>query len=118
MPVLVTSRSGIKILRKEVDLLRHSSEDDVLKDQVWYPILELLSRGNWDYLIAASPCGDFSRAKWSDKLGPRPKRRNPRGFLGYEESPRKLQSIQISWRIVLRRHQAGNAKWCKDASAS
>ena len=80
--VQVASRSSIEIVMKEVDLLRHGSEDDVLEDKVWYPILDSLARGDWDYLIAAPPCGDFSRAKWANKSGPRPRRSRqyPRGF--------------------------------------
>ena len=65
----------------EVDLVRGDSHD-MYDDQKWEEIAERIRQGDWDAIIMSPPCSTWSRAVWSNKLGPRPVRSRdfPHGF--------------------------------------
>ena len=77
-----TSRRLWKLELKEVDLLQHGEEDDVLDDQVWEAILKSIREGYWHGTVGTPPCNSFSRVLSSNYAGPQPVRSRafPYGF--------------------------------------
>ena len=65
---------GLELVVKEVDLLIHGEDDNILDDKVWQTILKDLERGEYDAQILSPPCNEFSRAKWANNQGPQPTR--------------------------------------------
>ena len=75
-------RREVGLILKEVDLLLHGEEDNMLDDKAWHRVMESIDRGDWDLQIVTPPCSDFSRVKYANKRGPRPtrSRQYPRGY--------------------------------------
>ena len=65
----------------EVDILRNRRMDLSLHERQ-QPLLNRIQEGHFNAVLASPPCSTFSRAPWSNKLGPRPVRsfEHLRGF--------------------------------------
>jgi hypothetical protein len=65
----------------EYDILRRKSID-LSRRSIQQSILRQITEGSFDAVLASPPCSTFSRATYSNKLGPRPVRsfKYPRGF--------------------------------------
>ena len=80
--IIKCKRREVGLAMKEVDLLLHGEEDNMLDDGAWNQVMETVDRGDWDIQIVTPPCNDFSRARYANKRGPKPtrSRQYPRGF--------------------------------------
>ena len=72
---------GVQLEILEIDLVRADAHD-MYNDENWEKIAQGIREGKWDAIIMSPPCSTWSRAVWSNKLGPKPVRSRdfPHGF--------------------------------------
>ena len=73
---------GVKVIVKEVDILRGRRKYNMLSRPKQKAILEQVGEGLYAAVVASPPCSTFSRARSSGKVGPRALRSkdHPRGL--------------------------------------
>ena len=69
---ILCEEAGIGLEVTEVDILIGGSEHDLLDRQAQEALLAQIGAGDYDVLILSPPCGNWSRANFSDKPGPKP----------------------------------------------
>ena len=72
---------GVELEMVEVDLILGDGHD-LNDDEKWEEIAKRIKQGDFDAIIMSPPCSTWSRAVWSNKIGPRPVRSRdfPHGF--------------------------------------
>ena len=105
--------ASVKLTVHEVDLLRGGKDHDLSLDSNKREFLQLAADSN--IIICTPPCSDFSRAKWSNRLGPAPLRsaQYPEGFpwlSGKDRAQVELHNslIEFTWTAA---KQTGKHKW-------
>jgi hypothetical protein len=105
--------TGVKLTIHEVDLLRGGAAHDLSQAAKQQEFLQLAAESS--IVICTPPCSDFSRAKWSNNLGPAPLRsaRYPDGFPWLSAKARQQVElhnslINFTWTVA---QQNGRKQW-------
>ena len=85
----------------EIDLVLGETYD-MFDDTKWKEVAEKIRAGDYDAIIMSPPCSTWSRAVWSNKLGPKPirSRQFPYGFPWLKGDLK--EKAEIGSKLVLR----------------